>query len=246
MVEGYCTAEDVRKALQEASLDAANAGPLSKSIVDAAIAGQTDWIRRETRRHWFDPDADSDADSANDILPSSPRQVVDDNYDIPESPHAGHTQIPRVDDDVRYPLTQTGGYARVELGYHDVQSIDKLLVRNGSDYEDWVAKSDRTQGRGKDYYLESDPRTERYELYVYVRDVHPAQDWRNAVVVDYKYGAEGIPDSIRRAQAALAGADLVMDDDVKTAIPDDGQLIAVDTKADRLIKQAMRLLEPYR
>lgn len=245
--EGYCTAEDVRTALQEASLDADGGGPLSTTIVESAIAAQTDWLRRETKRHWYDPDADSDGNTTTDILPSSPRSVTDDNYDIPSSPHAGHAQL-AVDENVRYPVTQGGGYAEVRLGYRDVQSITTLLVRaGGRDYTDWTAAgSGKTQGRGEDYYLEADPRTDIADLYIDTHGLHPRQDWSNAVVVSVDYGTTPIPESIRQAQAALAGADLVMDDDVKTAIPSDGQLIAVETKADRLIKQAMRLLEPYR
>lgn len=245
-LEGYCTAEDVRKALQERGLDGDGQGPLSKPIVDAAIAGQTDWIRRETKRHWYDPNADSDSDTSNDILPSSPRSITEENGDIPSSPHAGHAQL-AVDDNVRYPVTQGGGYAEIRLGFKDIESVTKLLVREkGRDYTDWVADSGIVQGRGEDYYLESDPETDITDLYIDTRALAPRQDWTNTVVVDFDYGTSPIPETIRRAQAALAGADLVMDDDVKTAIPNDGQLIAVETKADRLIKQAMRLLEPYR
>lgn len=236
-MEGYCTPEDVRKAMQEAQIK--DSGPLSQGIVEAAIDAQTDWIRRVTGRHWYDPDA------TDTLIPTTTLTVPEDNYDLPQSPHAGPHQIPR-DRDWKFPVTEAGGYCRLKLKQRQVQSVSELLVRNGREYDDWVQDSDRVEGRGEDYYLESTPRTGYSYLYVFARMLSPAQDWNNSVIVSYDYGQDSIPGSIRRAQACFAAADLVMDDDVKTAIPNDGQLVAVETKADRLIKQGQRLLKKYR
>lgn len=240
MPEGYCTADDVRQALQEASLDAAGEGPLSQSIVEAAIDGQTDWIRRRTDGHWFDTAA-----SSGSILPTSPRSYGEDVVDVPSTPHAQHNQL--LDDtERRYPRQITGRYTRVTLAKRWVDSLTSLEVRDGpSEWSDWVAAADKESGRGNEYYLQTDPETGLSHVYLDTGSLGPLRRYEDAVVATYDYGHDGIPGAIRRGQAALAGADLVMDDDVKTAMPDNGQLIAVGTKADRLIKQAMRLLGPF-
>jgi len=55
-----------------------------------------------------------------------------------------------------------------------------------------------------------------------------------------------VPDAVRRMTAQYAAAELVTNDEFVQAIPDDGQLINVQTKADRWEAAADRTLDNYR
>jgi len=74
MPTGYCTTDDVRRALRQADLpgDAAQ----DVQIVTDAIAAQTEWFEKTYKRHWYDPDAGSN------LLPTEPK-TRDDEHDLP-------------------------------------------------------------------------------------------------------------------------------------------------------------------
>lgn len=232
---GYCETDDVRQALQERELSA----ELNTTFVTAAIEGENEWLRRKTNRHWFDS-----SDTTGELFTSALSQSME-LQDVPSSPHPQGNQLPRADTDTRYPRTVSGGYAKIVLDRRNVQSITQLDVRTGRrDWTDWVAASDKTEGKGDDYYLRVNPTTGVSELYVSVVGLS-VDSWDDAVEVSYEWGVDGIPETIRRAVALRAGASLVMDDDAQVGIPNDGQLVSVQTKADKMQSEADRLLKSY-
>ncbi|PSP80170.1 hypothetical protein BRC81_02980 [Halobacteriales archaeon QS_1_68_20] len=239
---GYCEREDVKRALQEAELS----GALGQepAIVDDAIRAISAWLRRRTRRHWYD------SGGSGTLVGASARSVSTQRLDVPSSPHRQDRQLHRDAQGVRYPVTHAGPYARIQLPHYDVQSLTTLEVRDrGGGVTDWTAASDKVEGRGEDYYLltEGDEFRTSY-LYLRATSIGARVDFDDLLTVGYDYGTDAQStawDSVRHAVANLAGADLAVDDDVKTAIPNDGQLIAVETRADRMINRALRVLGDY-
>lgn len=247
MPTGYCTVDDVKNALQD-RLEGSQPSP---DNAVAAIAGENDWLRKKTKRHWYAPDYSAEGGSTPSIdPPTAPIAVDGETCDIPESPHAPHGQIAH-HEERRYPKTQRGHYARVTLDRRCADSLDALLVKEGSDHTDWVAASDKTADRGEDYYLDVDPHTGRSHVFVDARSLGPALDYEGAVVASYTYGepvadfeTDGFP--VSRAVALRAGAELVVPQDSNVQVPDSGNLTAMKTKADELRAEADRLLEPHK
>ena len=233
---GYCAPDDVRKALQEVDLS----GELGTEYVTAAIEGQSKWLRTRTKRHYYDS-----GHSAGDLYTST-RTVSDLTLDVPSGPHAKDRQLTRPDYGIEYPTTHVGQYAKLRLPRRDVQSIDKLEVRErGGDVEDWVASSDRVQGRGDDYYLLTESESGVSHLYVDAESLGVRTDYRDLLTLEVSYGVDGIPGTIKRATAFRAGAELVLDDDTQVGVTDAGQLVNVETKAQAMRDRAMDLLGPY-
>jgi hypothetical protein len=70
--------------------------------------------------------------------------------------------------------------------------------------------------------------------------------YNNAVRVTYDYGLDSIPQTLRRAVAMRAAAQLLApDDDAALGIPDNGNLVAQESKVRALERQANELLETY-
>ena len=245
MPTGYCSVADVRDVLQ----DRFEGSQPSPDDAAAAIAGENDWLRKATKRHWYAPNYTDDG-STPVTPPTAPIAVDGETCDVPESPHAPHGQIAH-HEERRYPKTQRGHYARVVLDRRYADTLAALLVRERSDYTDWVADPDKAAGRGEDYYLEVDPHTGRSYLFIDARSITPALDYGGAVVASYTYGepvadfeTDGFP--VSRAVALRAGAELVVPQDSNVQVPDSGNLTSVKTKADELRADADRLLEPYK
>jgi hypothetical protein len=101
---GYCTLEDLRRALREASLP----GDISqdKQLAVDAITAQTEWLEKKLKRHWYEPGG---IDEATEIdIPTEPKSR-DDEYDIPTA------SAFVVDDDGPAPKTSQGSYAKIRL-----------------------------------------------------------------------------------------------------------------------------------
>lgn len=240
---GYCTVKAVANVLGE-PFPVEGSDPSAAHIADA-IRGQGAWLRRATKRHFYDPTYDpSNTSDGNVDLPTEPRPVTEQGYDIPSSPHPQHTQLatqqPR-----RYPRQHRGTYTRVQLDHRYVQSVDALRVRSRSEYEDWVQQSDKSEGRMGEYYVSTDEQTGRSELLVDTRAMTPLADYGEALVVDYSYGLDVIPESIGRAVAFKAASELALDKDSHIQIPDSGA-VDVQTASQEFDKKADKLLKPYR
>lgn len=244
MARYFCEPGDVRTALQKRALDAQGDGPLGTDIVDSAIEAASDWFARQTNGHWYD------STSTGSIATSTVRAdtVV---LDVPDSPHRQRGQLFSDYQDARYPVTTAGPYAQVSLPHPYVQELTKLEVRqrNGG-VEDWVASADYQQGRGEDYYLQQ-PGQNSYGktyLYIYAAEIGAREDFADILTLTYDYGLDEQTESwrdVRRGIAHLAAAELVDDDNVLAQIPDNGQLVGVDTQATNLLERAMKELGPY-
>jgi hypothetical protein len=85
MPTGYCTVDDVRRALMEADLpgDAAQ----ERRLVIDAIAAQSEPVEKILDRHWYAPSgADILDEDSDDLIPEDPK-TRDDEHDIPS--HGG-------------------------------------------------------------------------------------------------------------------------------------------------------------
>jgi len=243
MPEGYCTLEDLRRALREASLPG-DIGQDQQIAVDA-ITAQTEWLEKTLKRHWYEP---SGIDEATQItIPTSPKSR-DDEYDIP----TGGAHVAGEDP---APKTSQGDYAAIELARRDAETIEALHVRTeDGTFEDWAASSDYTEGSwppsGEDYYLRvnnggwSRLYLDTTNLLVEDEDDEYVLDsFANAVYLEFSYGHEGIPQTVRRAVAFRAASDFV--EDAAIQIPESAQVYNVESLAEQFERKAEELLEVY-
>lgn len=233
---GYCTHEDVRRALQETDI-AFDDAELSGEYVTDAITAQTDWVDETIKRHWYDPDGlEEDTEG---LIPSEPRTREDEEDIKTRSAFV-------VDDDGPEPKPSHATYTRIRLARRDVGDIRSLYVLNGDgEYVDWVEDNDIESGRFGDYYVQVN--NEGWsELYLDIDQLDDLDSYSRAVYVEYDYGHEGLPKTLRRGIALRAGADLIRDDESAVGIPDSGQLVELDTKADAMESRAEEYLDTYR
>ncbi|WP_135830641.1 hypothetical protein [Halorussus halobius] len=78
MATGYCTLEDVRRALRQASLP----GDLSQDeqLAVDAIAAETEPLEKDLKQHYYEPDGLDDADAID--IPTGPK-TREDEHDLP-------------------------------------------------------------------------------------------------------------------------------------------------------------------
>jgi hypothetical protein len=239
----YCERQDVLDVLEEASLSGAYSQ--RPEIIDAAITGLTQDIRAWTNRHWYDPSA-----ASGDLRDDSPVTATEMIHDIPSSPHTQDRQLFQSHDGVRYPVTHAGPYCRIVLAHADVTTLSALRVRDSAgEFEDWTAALSKTRGRGEDYYLQTPTDagpSGRTQLYLRAGVLPTLTDYEEALLLDYEYGTDSVPESVRRMTAQYAAAELVTNDEFVAAVPDDGQLVNGETKADRWTAAADKTLDNYR
>ena len=145
--------------------------------------------------------------------------------------------------------TSVPAYTRITLERKDVTAVTELSVIDETGaYEDWT--EERTGGvgndhRGDDWWVRINNRGIA-ELYL---NVHSMDDdiasFANAVYVDIEYGRDELPTDIRRGVAQLVASELVLDDELVTTVPNEGQLIGVETKAERWARQGREKLAPH-
>ena len=269
MTTGYCTLDDVRRALQKANLP----GDLDQDnrLAVDAIVSQSEWVERTYKRHWYAPDGADILDEATEIdIPTAPK-TREDEEDIRTT---GASVIGSADDRVNtIPPSLPGGrqrnrepdpriklafgdrhdediptYTRIRLDRKDVESINELhVVNEDGGFDDWVASDDYEGGvgnqhRGEDYWgrVNNDGVSELY------LNVHSLDDdiasLSKAVYVDFDYGREGISRTARRAVALFAAAEFV--EDLAVQVPENARVYNVETKADELRERAEKMLEP--
>ena len=243
MPTGFCEPDDVRQALQEADLS----GSTNTSIVESAITAVSRWFARATNGHWFD----STVDTSSTVLDDSPASASDVRLDVPSSPHRQDRQLFQSETGVRYPVTKNGPYAEVQLPHPYVTDVTALQVRDrGGDVEDWVAASDKAEGRGEDYYTARRGQQSYGQTYLYIRasSIGPRVDYGGLLTLDYDYGLDWQTtpwDDVKRGVANLAAAEVVDDDGVLAQIPDNARLAGVSTQHQNLVDTADRFLNPY-
>jgi hypothetical protein len=264
MVTGYCTVDDVRRVFQEADLSGALAESNNQLVVDT-IAAVSSTVEKATKRHWYDAGGVSDDDRS--VIPTD-AQSRDDEYDLPSQ---GAVAFGAAGTDIKERIRVGAGdlgdeavptYTRITLARKDVSSLDELLVINANGaVEDWIASSDYDTGvglanRGADAWV----RLNNGGVSELNIDIHALDDdipsLANAVYAIVSYGKDEVPQRIRRGVAHLVAADLVLNDEFVTAIPDDGQLTSLETKAQRWGRTGVQklgqdivneeILKPYR
>ena len=244
MTTGYCTLEDLRRALREADLP----GDLEQDnqIAVDAIAAQTEWLEKTLKRHWYEPDG---IDEATEITIPTSTKSRDDEEDIPTGGAviAGETVSPK---------TSQGSYAKIDLARRDADSVEALHVRTSDGtFEDWADSSDYTEGSwpptGEDYYLRVN-NGGWSRLYIDTEnllkededDEYVLESYSNAIYLEWSYGHEGIPQTVRRAVAFRAASDFV--EKAAMQIPENARLQSVESLAEKFERKAEELLEVYR
>lgn len=238
----FAEREDVRLVLQKSTTKFGDK-QLSDDIVDAAIEGVSGWLASQGDVHFYDSTADP-----GDLIDSSPATAEGIIESVGSTPHRQTGQLMytrKTGGVVKYPNTQDGIHVRVKLPAHYVESIDTLQVRDrGGDVTDWVAASDKTEGRGEDYYLQVDGSSNYGLSYLYLRadSIGARRSYDDLLTIDITYGRDEDenpwPD-VRRGVAALAGAQVITDDDVIASLPANGSLIGVDTQVQQLVNIAL-------
>lgn len=269
MADGYCTVDDVRRALREANLP--GDAEQDRDIVIDAIAAQTEWLEKQTRRHWYV--SGGITEDTDDLIPTSVN-TRDDEHDIPR--HGGYVVGAYDDHDPRATATSgtvfsnatvpdpkeeirlaTGevtddtipSYTRIELERKDVDAINTLSVINETGgYDDWVADSSYAGGvgnsnRGDDYWV----RINNEGVAQLNVDIHSLDDdlpsLSNGIYIDIDYGHSGLPRTVRRGVAFRAASELV--DKPAFQIPDNAQIRSADSLAEQLEAKAEELLSVY-
>lgn len=273
MPTGYCTTDDVRRVFQDTQFSGVLGDNSRQAVVDA-IAGQSQWLRKATNKHWY-VSGGVDEDDA-DLIPTSVR-TRSDEYDLPT--HGGYvagayddsagtwtattgtvfdsrTSGPKPKHQVRLAFgdlddSAIPAYIRVRLTRKNVDALNELHVVNADGgFDDWVSSNDYAGGvgasnRGDDYWVQVNSGGVS-ELYI---DAHAMDDdvasFSNAVYVDIDYGDSDLPRGIRQAVAQLAAADLVQDDEFRVAIPDQGQLMSLESKAQAWTRSAATKLRTH-
>ncbi|WP_135806208.1 hypothetical protein [Halorussus marinus] len=246
MPKGYCTLEDLRRALQEAELP----GDISQDqqLAVDAIAAQTEPLEKSLKRHWYAPTGATILDEASAIDIPTASKTRDDEEDIPTSGAF------IVDESGPSPKTSQGSYTAIELARRDAESVSELLVRTADgSFEDWTVEYEGgswPDAVGDDYYLrvnnggwsrlylDTDNLLEDGE-----DDEYVLKSFANAVYVSYSYGHEGIPRNVRRAVAFRAASDFV--DEAAVQIPENARVRSVESLAEEFERKADELLEVY-
>ena len=240
---GYCTLEDVRRALRKADLPG-DVGQ-DKQIATDAVAAETEPLEKSLSRHWYEPDGINEATAVD--IPTAPKSR-DDEESIP----TGGTHI--VDEPATPKTFQGDQYTQIAFHRRDVKSLEQLLVRNeDGEFVDWTQSSKYSGGTwptavGEDYYLRVN-NGGRSVLRLAIEhfldeDGDPLLDSHsNAVYVTYSYGHEGIPRNVRRAVALRAGAELA--EEAAIGIPANATIYNIETKAEEMRSKADELLEVY-
>ncbi len=163
----------------------------------------------------------------------------------------GRLRISFGDFDPRFgPENTTPAYTRIRLNRKDVTAVNELMVVNSeAGFDDWTGPDyDGGVGnsfRGDDWWVRVNNRGVS-ELYI---DVQALPDdipsLSKAVYVDFDFGDDEIPMSVRRGVAHLAAAQLVIDEEFQGGLPENGQLINVETKSEKWERQGYRLLDKH-
>lgn len=248
MPVGYCTLEDLRSALREASLP----GDVSQDeqLAVDAITAETEPLEKELKRHWYAPTGSQILDEATAIdIPTGPK-TRDDEEDIPTA------SAFIVDESGPVPKTSQGTYAKIPLARRDAEAVEALHVRQADgSYEDWANSAEYTGGEwppsGEDYYLRVN-NGGWSRLYLDTSNfLKPEEDdeyvldsFANSVYLEFDYGHKGLPQNLRRAVALRAGASLV--EEPAFSIPENARIRSVESKAEEMRSEADRLLDVYK
>jgi len=240
MVTGYCTVDDVRRALRKAKLpgDAVQ----DREIALDAITGTTEWLRKSLDAHFYV--AGGISEDSDDLVPTDVRSRGPEQHDIPSTPHPQHSTLFSSRRD-RYPHKTNGPFVEIQLDKFGGQSLTTVEVRDSSgDYTDWTG-SNSSKAQGDDYRLFTGSGTPgKSTLELRASSIPALQHYDRAVRVQYEYGTAELPGTIRRAVAFKAGSELA--EDAAFQIPNNAEVYSVESLADVLERKAEEKLEEYR
>jgi len=252
MPPAFCEREDVRQVLQQTTRKFDESDQLSTDIVQAAIESVSRWFANQTDAYFYDS---SGGGTLVDDAPASTEGII---QSVASSPHRQGTQVfvsDRGAAQPKYPNTRDGTFVRVQLPALFVESIDRLEVRdrNGG-VTDWISDPDKLEGRDEDYYLQVDGSDNYGRSYLYLRaaSIGRRKSYTDLLTIDVTYGLDAADRDwadVRRGVAALAGAQVIVDDNVIAGLPDNGSLINVTTQHEQLrelgIASDVANLSPY-
>lgn len=252
MPPAFCEREDVRLVLQETTRKFSESGQLNEDIVQAAIEAASTWFATQTDAYFYD------SVGGGTLVDDAPATATGIIESVGSSPHRQGSQVfasKRGAGQPKYPNTRDGAFVRVQLPALFVESVDQLLVRdrNGG-ATDWIADPDKTEGRDEDYYLQVDGSDNYGRSYLYLRaaSVGARQSYTDLLTIDVTYGLDEADRSwqdVRRGIAALAAAQVIVDDNVIAQLPDNGSLISATTQHDQLrelgVASDVANLSPY-
>ena len=273
---GYCTLEDLRRALREADLP----GDISqdKSIAIDAITAQTEPLEKELKRHWYAPDGAAILSEASEITIPTSTKSRDDEEDIPTRaflttgtddrssyyPPAWVDYDPDDDDEPDYadmdglsPKTVQGDFAAIGLARRDADAVSALHVRqDDGTFVDWAASSDYTEGTwppsgDADFFLRVN--NDGWSR-LYIDTTNLLKDGEDdEYVLDsfanavYLEWAYGHEGIPRNVRRAVAlRAGSYFVDEAAMQIPDNSRIRSVESKAEQMERKADELLEVYK
>lgn len=252
MSTAFAEREDVRHVLQKSTRKFADSSQLSNDIVEAAINAVSEWFATQTDAYFYD------SGGSGTLVDSSPATATGIIQSVASSPHRQGTQVfanRRGAAQPRYPNTKDGVFVRVQLPALYVDSIDRLAVRDrGGGETDWVADPAIDEGRDGDYYVTVDGADAYGRSFLYLRaaTIGARRSFEDLITVDLTYGLDQQDrdwQDVRRGVAALAAAQVVVDDNVIAQLPDNGSLINATTQHDQLrelgVASDVANLSPY-
>lgn len=253
MTTAFCEREDVRQVLQKSTRKFNDSDQLTDDIIDAAIQSVSRWFATQTDAHFYDSGG-----VASDLVDTTAATATGIIQSIGSSPHRQGAQLfhtSRGTGQPRYPNTKGGSFVRVLLPVLFGETVDRLEVRDrGGGVTDWVADANILEGRDEDYYLAVDGSDSFGRTYLYIRaaTIGGRRSFEDLLTVDVTYGLDEQDrdwQGVRRGIAALAGAQVLVDDDVIAALPDNGSLISATTQHDQLrdlgVASDVASLDPY-
>lgn len=272
---GYCTLDDMRRALREASLPG-DVEQDERLAVDA-ITAETEWMEKTFKRHWYAASGAEILNEASTIDIPTSTKTRDDEEDIPTRsflttaeddrssyyPPAWVDYDPTDDGEPEYgemdglsPKTVQGDYAKIPLARRDAESVTALYVRTADGtFEDWAGSPDYTEGSwpptGEDYYLRVN-NDGWSRLYIDTTNLlKEGED--NEYVLDsfgnavYLEWSYGHEGIPRNVRRAVAlRAGAEFAEEATVQIPNNATVYNVETKAEKMRSKADELLEVYR
>jgi hypothetical protein len=252
MPPAFCEREDVRLVLQKSTRKFDESQQLSEDIVAAAIEAVSRWFANQTDAYFYDS---TGSGTLVDDAPASATGIIES---VGSSPHRQGAQVfhdTRGAAQPKYPNTRDDTFVRVQLPALFVESIDRLAVRDrDSGVTDWVAASDKLEGRDEDYYLQVDGSDNFGRSYLYLRaaSIGARRSFTDLLTIDVTYGLDADDrgwEDVRRGIAALAAAQVIVDDNVLAQLPDQGSLLSAATQHEQLrelgVASDVANLSPY-
>ena len=134
----------------------------------------------------------------------------------------------------------------IQLQHRDIRSPldeskgDKLEIWEGDGYEDWVSSSEYEQARDGDFWIEEPTGS----LYIYRRYVF--YNRKREIRLNYRYGKETVPGTIKMSAAKLTAADLMESDFYRVTVPGNEDAPDSSQTAQSLREEVKERLDRYK